>query len=434
MRKNARTTDSLVAAKSAELVIRWAPRPAACALLFVILAACAAGQTFEQRGFFESSNTFFPQAALNDSGHAVGELLLRWEASWQPWPWLKISGSLDARTDSHQQVERDWRLDVDDRSLQQPDFSLRRMSLMLHRGRWTAEMGRQFIRWGKTDILTPTDRFAPKDYLNVVSGDFLGVTAARLTYEAGNDTLDLVWQPWFTPSRIPLIDQRWAVLPEEARNVPIHDLGTRFPGGSQYGIRWSHIGRGYEYSLSYFDGYNNLPLFDPKVKLVPLSVDVTRFYPKLRLWGGAVAAPLAWFTVKAEGAYFTSSTQQAEEYVLYVIQLERTAGEWVFVGGYAGEAVTRTTNDPFLFAPDRGFARSFLGRASYTIGPTRSVAISTATRQNGKGTWLAIEYSETFGQHWRATTGFTWIRGDETDFLGQYHRNSFASLALRYSF
>jgi len=34
----------------------------------------------------------------------------------------------------------------------------------------------------------------------------------------------------------------------------------------------------------------------------------------------------------------------------------------------------------------------------------------------------------------RATAGLTWIRGAETDFLGQYHRNSYGSLAIRYSF
>jgi hypothetical protein len=56
------------------------------------------------------------------------------------------------------------------------------------------------------------------------------------------------------------------------------------------------------------------------------------------------------------------------------------------------------------------------------------------TRQDGAGTWLRFEYSQTYGRHWRATGGFTWIRGEAADFLGQYHRNSYASLTLRYSF
>jgi hypothetical protein len=55
------------------------------------------------------------------------------------------------------------------------------------------------IRWGKADILNPTDRFAPREYLNVVDNDFLGITAARLTYATTSNSLDLVWVPRLTP-------------------------------------------------------------------------------------------------------------------------------------------------------------------------------------------------------------------------------------------
>src|SRR5258708_14441223 len=95
---------------------------------------------------------------------------------------MKFSGRLDLRADSHQQTEDDVRLDVDDRSTRRPAFSLRRYSATIHKGKFTAELGRQFIRWGKADILNPTDRFAPKDYLSkVINPDFLGVVADRVT-------------------------------------------------------------------------------------------------------------------------------------------------------------------------------------------------------------------------------------------------------------
>lgn len=404
------------------------------AALALAAAGAAFAQNFEQRGFLEDRSVFYPQTAPNDSGRAVTETLFRWEASYRIASWLKISGAFDARADSHREVERSWRLDFEDRSLERPAFSLRRLSAIIHEGKWTAEIGRQFIRWGKTDILTPTDRFAPKDFLGVVDSDFLAVPAARATYESGNDTVDFVWQVRFVPSRTPLLNQRWTVLPGSANGVPITDLGSRYPGGPQLGIRWSRMGSGYEYSFCFFDGYNHLPLFDSFVTPAPLAVSVQRFYPQLRLYGGDAAVPLSWFTVKAEAAYFTSTTPQAEEYLLYVLQLERLKGEWSFVGGYSGEVVTLTRNNPLQFAPDRGFARSFLGRAGYTIDANRSIAIEAAARQNGKGTWVRFEYSQLFGQHWRATAGVTWIHGDVTDFLGQYHRNSYASLALRYSF
>ena len=277
------------------------------------------------------------------------------------------------------------------------------------------ELGRQFIRWGKADILNPTDRFAPKDYLSsVVSSDFLGVTAARVTYESGSNTVDIVWQPLFTPSRTPLLDQRWTALPSEAQGIPITDDGARYPGGSQYGARFNHVGSGYEASICFFDGYNNLPNFTA-VGTVS-GVDVQRYYPKLRLYGADLAVPLSWFTVKAEGAYFTSSTVGADEYALYVIQLERQVKEWSFVGGYAGEVVTRSTGNPLEFAPDRGFARSFLGHAGWTIDANRSLALEASVRVHGSV--AKAEYSQAFGQHWRATAGIAWIRGAEGGFPG----------------
>jgi len=387
------------------------------------------GQAFQQRGFLELRPTFYSQTAPGDSGQIIGEALFRYDASYRFAPWIKLSGVFDARSDSHRQVEREWRLDAEDRGLQRPAFSLRRLSATLNHGKWTLELGRQFIRWGKADLLNPTDRFAPRDYLSVVDNDFLGVTAARVTYEAKSDTLDVVYQPRFTPSRGPLLNQRWVVLPAA---VPINDRGAVFPGGGQFGARWSHLGKGYEHSLSFFEGYNHLPLVAATVSPA-FRVDLQRYYPQMRMFGGDLAVPLPWFTVKTEAAYFTSRTPTADEYFQYVIQLERQSGEWSFVGGYAGEYVTEK-RAPLDFAPDRGLARAFLGHAGYTIDTNRSVALDLAIRQNGEGVWTRAEYSQLLGQHWRATASFTLIRGNQADFLGQYRRNSHLGLAFRYSF
>jgi hypothetical protein len=398
-----------------------------------LLLATLLSQSFEQRGFIENRTVAYPQTAPNDSGRVVDELLFREEASYKFAPWLTVNGGFDARTDSHRQTARDGVVDADDRSIQRPAFSVRRLSATIHRGKVTAEIGRQLIRWGKTDILNPTDRFAPKDYLSsVVDTDVLGVTAARVTYESGGNTVDLVWQPWFTPSRTPLLDQRWTALPPQAAGISIVDAGARYPGGSQVGARWNHVGSGYEYSLCFFDGYQNLPSFDALLTPLTASVELTRTYPTLRLYGGDAAVPLPWVTVKGEAAYFSSSTPGAEEYALYVIQLERQVKEWSFVGGYAGSVVTRDAASPVQFAPDRGFAKSFVGRAGLTIDANRSLAIETAVR--AEGSFVRFEYSQLFGQHWRATGGIAWIRGDMNDFLGEYRRNSYGSLAIRYSF
>jgi hypothetical protein len=393
----------------------------------------AGAQSFTQRGFVDGRTYLYPQEAPNDDTQAILDVLAREEAFFKPAPWIQFSGGLDLRANTHDQVEDSWRLDFSDRTVQRPRLSVRRLSATFTRGKFTVDAGKQFIRWGKTDIVTPTDRFAPRDFLNVFDNEFLAVTGVRGTVQAGSDTFEVVWVPRLTPSRVPLPDQRWTVLPPAAVGVPIVDVGAPLPEGSQTGLRWSHVGAGFEVAASFFDGFNNLPTFETEVQTAPPLIRYARIYPDIRMYGGDAAVPLRWFTIKGEAGYFTSASPNSDEYVLYVVQLERQSGEWVFVGGYAGEAVTRRVT-ALTFAPDRGLTHAIVARASYTIDPNRNVAFETAVRENGAGVYAKAEYSQARGQHWRATVAGILLAGEADDFIGQYHRNSHVSIGLRYSF
>ena len=153
-------------------------------LCLLLLALSLAAQDFTQRGFLDFQFTAYPQPAPLDSGRAIGEALLRYDPAYKISSRLRLAASLEARTDSHRQVERSGGLSWQDRGLQRPAFAVRQLSATYHRGGVTVELGKQFIRWGKADILNPTDRFAPRDFLNVVDNQFLAVTAARATWEA----------------------------------------------------------------------------------------------------------------------------------------------------------------------------------------------------------------------------------------------------------
>ena len=402
--------------------------------LFFILILPTFAQNFTQRGYVETRGLAYPDTVPGDSSHGVGEAIARWDVSYRLSPGWRVAGAIDARVDTHRQDERDLRIDWQDRSLRRPNLSLRRFSAAYNKGKLTLEFGKQFIRWGKADILNPTDRFAPKDFLEVINTDYLGVLAARATYESGSHTFDLVYTPRMTPSRSPLGNQRWVVAPEQAAGLTVVDNGVRYPGAGQAGLRWNVLAPGFEFSTSFFEGYNHLPSIElSSIPLRPLAVGITRFFPRLRFYGADAAVPLRWFTVKGEAGYFTSSSRQTDEFILYVLQVERQQGEWSFVGGYAGEVVTKALN-PLFFAPDRGITRTFLGRVSYTIDTNRSVALETAIRQTGDGAYLKGEYSQAMGQHWRTTAGFVVLRGERSDFLGQYRRNSHLLATVRYSF
>jgi len=415
-----------------------------------LLPAAAAGQSVSQQGFLEVKGVGYPQTAATDSTRLVGEVLLRHEATIRPSPWLRLSAAADLRADTHGQTSWDG-VGWSDRSTKRPGIAIRRLDALVTRGPLSLDLGKQFVRWGKTDILNPTDRFAPRDYLAVVDSEFFGVTAARLTAGLQSDTLEIV-AARFTPSRMPLFDQRWSGLASDLRAVTLVEGGAAHPARAQLGARWNHVGEGFEFSLSAFRGNNHLPLVDADVPAAidvtalpaaglppgantvgPVRAPVTRSYPSMWMAGGDVAVPLAAFTVKGEAAFFGSGDARADEYWLYVIQVERQQGEWVFVGGYSGEAVT-AARALRSFAPDRGLAKAFLGRMSYTIDTNRSAAFEGALRQTGDGAWLRFEYSQASGRHLRFTARGTLIRGTPEDFLGRYARNSNVTFGVRYTY
>jgi len=402
-------------------------------LAFGTRAADAQGaQGFAERGFIEGTYTFFPHKTPNDTDQHVGDGLFREEFFIKPSKWLQLAAGFDVRANSHNQVDTTWRLDWDDRTILRPAAAVRRLAATFTARHLAIDIGKQFIRWGNADILNPTDRFAPRDYLNVISTDLLPVIGGRASVQFGAESFEAVWIPHFTPSRLPLFGQRWTVLPPEAAGLTIVDGGSVFPKGSQQGARWRHAGEHFEVSASIFDGFYNLPNFD----IQPVdteTVRLVRVFPVLRAYGGELSIPTSVVTLKAEAEAFTSPGTTNREFILYVVELERQTGEWMLSGGYIGESVTRS-GVGFRFAPDEGLARSFIGRAAYTVDPTKSVTIEGAVRQTGDGAYVRGEFSDAFSSHWRVTFAGVGITGKDTDFIGQYHLNSNVSMTLRVSF
>src|SRR5712692_7699263 len=155
-----------------------------CTALLLGHAGGALAQTISQRGFVEGAALGFPHEAPNDPTRVVGDLLVRDEVFFKPKTWIQFAGGLDLRANSHGQVDKRWAPGFWDRGERRPPLSVRRLTASLTRGAFTVDLGKQFIRWGKTDIVNPTDRFAPRDFLNVIDNEFLAVTGARAVVEA----------------------------------------------------------------------------------------------------------------------------------------------------------------------------------------------------------------------------------------------------------
>ena len=400
-------------------------------MCLVAHAGAALAQPISQRGFVDGSGWVFLEPTPHDGTQLIGDMLVREDVFVTLQPWLRVTAGAELRANSHDQVTGGF--SFLDRTARRPVAAVRTIKTTISRGPITLDAGKQFVRWGKTDIVVPTDRFAPRDVLNVVDSAFLADVGIRGTAELGPYTVEGVWVPWFTPSRIPLVDQRWVQRPAQLPpDVTLVETPPSFPRGSQVGARFGHILGRVEYALSIYNGFNSFP----DIAVTPNrsgAVEFQRVYPPIRTLGGDLSVPLPWFIIKAEAAYVTSSSNATDEYVLYVAQVERQQGEWVFVGGYAGEAVARRRS-LLTFDPDRGLSRSIVGRTSYTFDARRSLDIQAAVRQNGDGLYFKAEYSQTGGSHWRTTIATVALAGARDDFIGQYQDNSHVRFTVRYSF
>jgi hypothetical protein len=404
-----------------------------CAVSTVLISAApAAAQVVTERGFVEGRGTGFFAKAANDVEQGVADVLAREEVFVRPAPWFQFAAGLDVRANSHGQVADEWAVDLDDRGVLRPRLALRRLSATFSAGRFSVDLGKQFIRWGRADVVYPTDRFAPRDYLNVLDAEVLPVIAARPSIQIGSENIEAIATVQPTPTRLPLFDQRWAQLPPAIGDVRVTDGGSRIPDRPQYGIRWRHTGPRLETAVSYFDGANHFP----NLVAAPQAdggLEVTRRFPGIRMVGGDVAVPTSEVTLKMEAAYVTAPAHDTDEYLLYVLEFERQVGEWLFDVGYAGDVTTRDST-LVAFAPDRGMARSVIGRAALTIDPRRNLLFEGAVRQDANGVYAKAEYSQELAQRLRFTVAGVGIGGERSDFIGQYRDNSHVTVGLRLSF
>jgi len=129
---------------------------------------------------------------------------------------------------------------------------------------------------------------------------------------------------------------------------------------------------------------------------------VDREYPAVQAVGADAVVAVSGVVVRAESAWLRARDKDADDYGLWVAQLERQQAEWLVVGGYVGEWVSARRGRS-SFAPDRGMARSILGRLSRSATTDRTFALEGLVRQNGDGIYVKAEYSQRLAGSWRFT-------------------------------
>lgn len=169
-------------------------------------------------------------------------------------------------------------------------------------------IGKQFIFWGKTEWINPTDNINPWDYANIsaeIEDYRLAVNAVKADLYVGRFTLEGVFVPVFTPDRIP----GTGGMPHAGGAVP-RWFGTLLPAAklhnAQLAFRLMHNLAGIDWSLSYYRGNQHQPQMRSAVRCIPdpCVLGLEQFYPKVQVFGGDFQKVFGRWGIRGEGAYY----------------------------------------------------------------------------------------------------------------------------------
>ncbi len=176
-------------------------------------------------------------------------------------------------------------------------------------------IGNQFIFWGTTSWINPTDNINPWDYENIsaeIEDYRLPVLATKFDYYfTDNSSLEMVWLPKFTPNRIPI------ELPNEMGHFAVKLDPPSLPetklGNSEFAFRFSSRLPNVDYSLSYFHGYDkNFSLFSKAVFTPSPQIIFTPEYGKLNIFGADFVTTFDRFALEGEAAYFKTEDKNGK--------------------------------------------------------------------------------------------------------------------------
>jgi hypothetical protein len=320
-------------------------------------------------------------------------------------------------------------------------------------GTWHGEsvdvrVGKQIVAWGRADGINPTDNLTPRDLavmLPFEDDQRLGLPAAKLDWIVRpENTLTLFATPYFEPSVIPWPKQGAARIERRP---------SRRVSNSQIGVRWNQVAEGFDWSISYFQGFSHLPSLVP----TPQQGVVEARYDRLKVLGADFARNLGRFGVRGEIAYARTDDRRGDDpfvrnpQVFAVLGVDRTFVENMNVNVQVFARRVRNHTDPRNLADP--VARSWAVQSAVLAGQLDRLNSGVTFRVSNK--WLhdtleaeifgviharrhdrflrpLITYS--FSDRWKGTLGAELYHGrPDTQFGGlRANRGAFAELRVAF--
>jgi hypothetical protein len=340
------------------------------------------------------------------------------------------------------------------------DFRMREIYMDMYFDNFDLRIGKQQIVWGKADGVFITDIVSPLNLTEFLLPDFdeirTGVISAKIDYYIGNNTIELIAIPQFTPTIKPANNSIWYVQPNfPAPTTFDWSKSTINPSleNSEVFLKWSTITSKIDFDI--MGGYTwddnptmhtkkhfgmDTTVIPPKPTLTGLTI--TPEHHRLTVAGGSFSTEIKGFILRGEGAYYNGKYFQTtdvkaedaiiqKDYLNYVIGLDfsigsvKLSGQFIqkYILDYSDGMVDDEINNMATGLIRYDMLRETLHLELFSyIGLTNSDAL------------IRPKISYDFDDSFSVLLGGNIFVGDDDGMFGRFNDNSMVYAKIKYNF
>jgi hypothetical protein len=316
-------------------------------------------------------------------------------------------------------------------------------------------LGKKIYAWGNANAFNPTDRLNSHDYFDVLDDEKMGGVSTALSVFSGNSTVDVVFVPNFIPSRLPDANNRWAGNPvnpvvtggqfninnsDVTGNMNPRQLPERTFENSQFGVIVKTTKEGWDFSLSYYDGFESVSAIRQEAGLIKTYTPV---FNEISVVGGGFSTTFGDLEFNGELAQTFINGDNDDDYIQYISGGNYSWNDFtlfekisVFLE-YAGETVTSGKGDPDHLASQgysRPFQNSLLGKVLFKFNEDTEVQCGGTYNMDDQDFYLQEKLTHKLSDELKLELGIDILTGNPNTFWGKWDKNDRVFTKLTYSF
>ena len=309
---------------------------------------------------------------------------------------------------------------------------------------WDLRLGRQIVRWGKTDQISPADNVNPQDmrefFIPELEDRKIPNWMARVRLFPGDVTLEGIFIPFFEENEFEFSGTTWALLGNQPSDLRIRESK---PGkgldNADLGLRTSATLAGWDVAASYLYATEKSPRlrFEPTNPAGPtLHAD----YHRQHIWAVEFETTAHKFGFRGEGAYFDKQSLHTES----LDSVAKPVGHYVLGVDYLGEQdwyANVQLSHQHVFEYDSSIL--FLRRDNFYLNGeinrefwrgNAMVRLRYALDLSDGGSFLTPEATLSYYKNLELTVGANVFFGPEESLFGRYRDNDQVFCKAKYYF